>query len=307
MIKDFIANENFSSNHPGLNMREISNAVYWYRTCFCPNMKFILLLFVNLTVGSAFAQLKCREVKFSDDSSQKKCFHQNGSVSIVETWDKEHRSGSVRGYNAEGKELFFHNLRTYGGHASVQLEYFPNGQVYKIYFSDAPDGGIQYYNSTTLYDEKGNQTDFSETKYPEELEPFLIEEPLKKAPEQEIVDTLKQEVVECAPIYSTIYQIQNATDMQLRVNIKTLPNNVVSGTEKELVLEPFQTIDFDTVFMAGQFISAQIYQPEVLKPGPKLKRNRKVAVIEPDPLQSPQTRTYYWFVVRKGEAFKLFN
>lgn len=116
------------------------------------------------------AQLKCKTTNQSDGSTVKQCFHQNGQVSTLESWDKDKRFGTIKGYTNEGKELFSHGLRNVGGHAYVSLSYFPNGQLEKVYFSDAPDGGIQFYNSTTRFDEKGNQTEFTETKYPHQLE-----------------------------------------------------------------------------------------------------------------------------------------
>ncbi len=130
-------------------------------------------LFVFLILFQSFlaaAQLKCKSTNQSDGSTIKQCFHQNGKISTLENWDKDKRFGTIKGYNNQGKELFSHSLRSIGGHASVSLTYFPNGQVEKVYFSDAPDGGIQFYNSTTRFDDKGNQTEFSETKYPHQLE-----------------------------------------------------------------------------------------------------------------------------------------
>lgn len=126
-----------------------------------------LILFQSFLTS---AQLKCKTTNQTDGSTIKQCFHQNGKVSTLENWDKDKRFGTIKGYNNQGKELFSHSLRSIGGHASVSLTYFPNGQVEKVSFSDAPDGGIQFYNSTTRFDDKGNQTEFSETKYPHQLE-----------------------------------------------------------------------------------------------------------------------------------------
>ncbi|MNU74591.1 hypothetical protein D3C71_640970 [compost metagenome] len=126
-----------------------------------------LILFQSLF---ASAQLKCKTTNQPEGSTIKQCFHQNGKISTLESWDKDKRFGTIKGYNNQGKELFSHDLRSIGGHASVSMTYFPNGQLEKVYFSDAPDGGIQFYNSTTRFDEKGNQTEFTETKYPQQLE-----------------------------------------------------------------------------------------------------------------------------------------
>jgi hypothetical protein len=128
-----------------------------------------LLLFLLVQSPALFAQLNCKTAKQSDGSTVKKCFHKNGKASTIETWDKDKRHGTLKGFNKLGKELFSHSLRNYGGHASAQLTYFPNGQVKSIYYSDAPDGGIQYYNSTTQFDEGGNQTSFDERRHDDDL------------------------------------------------------------------------------------------------------------------------------------------
>lgn len=130
----------------------------------------IFILFILTQSQILFAQLNCKTVNQSDGSTLKQCFHKNGTISTIEIWDKDKRFGDLKGFNNQGKELFSHGLRTIGGNASAELTYFPNGQVEKIYFSDAPDGGIQYYNSTTQFDAVGNQLSFDENKYPFELE-----------------------------------------------------------------------------------------------------------------------------------------
>lgn len=128
------------------------------------------LLFLLIQNPALFAQLDCKTVAQSDGSTVKKCFHKNGTISTIETWDKYKRFGNLKVFNNQAKELFSCGLRTIGGNASAELIYFPNGQVEKIYYGDAPDGGIQYYNSTTQFDESGNQLSFDENKYPYELE-----------------------------------------------------------------------------------------------------------------------------------------
>ena len=61
--------------------------------------------------------------------------------------------------------MFSLDLRHDGGHASAQLSWYASGQVKSVSYTDAPDGGIQYYHSTWLFDEKGNQTSFTEDSY----------------------------------------------------------------------------------------------------------------------------------------------
>ncbi len=132
-------------------------------------MKTALFLILLLVQTPLFAQLKCKKVKQPDGSVVSKCIHKNGKVSTIETWNKDKRHGNLKGFNNKGQELFSLPLRYYGGHASALLSWHANGQVKSVSYSDAPDGGIQYYHSTWLFDEKGNQTSFSEDSYDDKL------------------------------------------------------------------------------------------------------------------------------------------
>lgn len=128
-----------------------------------------LFLLLHIQTPLLFAQVNCKIVKQRDGSTLKKCFHKNGKISTLETWDKDKRHGNLKGFNNKGKEIFSYNLRHYGGYASAQVTYFSNGQVKSIYYSDAPDGGIQYYHSTSQFDKAGNQVSFEEDSHEDKL------------------------------------------------------------------------------------------------------------------------------------------
>lgn len=153
---------------------------------------FVLLLF---QVPVLCAQLNCKTVKQADGAEVKQCYHRNGKISIIETWDKDRRSGSLKGFNNKGDEVFFYNLRRIGGHASALLSWYPNGQVKSVNYSDAPDAGIQYYHSTRLFDEAGNQTSFTEDSYddkPTVPEPVLKDTVRPRKPLVEINRVLEK-------------------------------------------------------------------------------------------------------------------
>lgn len=85
-----------------------------------------------------------------------------GQLSTMEWMDKDERWGKSRAFDRLGKETFNYSTRRIGGHASVHFSYHPNGAISKAEVSDAPDGGIQWYRSTTTFDENGNKTGFIE-------------------------------------------------------------------------------------------------------------------------------------------------
>lgn len=263
-------------------------------------MKNGLLLILIVFATNCFGQLNCKTSKNDKNESIKTCFHKNGKVSTEEIWDFDKRFGSMRGFNNQGKELFFHYLRGVGGHASVSLEYFPNGQVSKVHFSDAPDGGIQFYNSTTKFDENGNQTEFYETKYPNELEiqwvepvkmPEVVSEPKKEAP--------KQDVAECAVIAQTQYKIENTTTSRVNLKITAVPNKKVTAQSKEIVLESSEKLTFDTIFTAERPINEIIYAAEIIS-YTKARKNKNLKFVESVPVDEPNgPRVYSWFIVKE--------
>lgn len=85
-----------------------------------------------------------------------------GQLSTMEWMDKDERWGKSRAFDRHGAVLTEHQTRIFAGHASVHFSYHPNGAVSQVEYSDAPDGGIQWYRSTTTFDENGNKTGFIE-------------------------------------------------------------------------------------------------------------------------------------------------
>jgi len=86
----------------------------------------------------------------------------NGQISTKEWTDKNGHWGRSWAYNAQGIELSNRETRRIAGHATVRYSYHPNGAVSTIEVSEAPDGGIQWYRSTSTYDEEGIRTGFTE-------------------------------------------------------------------------------------------------------------------------------------------------
>lgn len=85
-----------------------------------------------------------------------------GQLSSREWMDKDDRWGRSWAYDRQGHVIFEQQTRKFAGHAGVEFRYHPNGAVSRADFSTMPDGGIQWYKSTTTFDENGKQTGFSE-------------------------------------------------------------------------------------------------------------------------------------------------
>ncbi len=115
-------------------------------------MKAPLLLFVALAlpVGPALAQPypQCSYTYFKGTKK----------VSTSQCFDPGNRFGEAKAFARDGREIYRHGLRHIAGHESVTFKFYPSGAVQQAYMSSAPDGGIQWYHTTTEFAENGTVT-----------------------------------------------------------------------------------------------------------------------------------------------------
>lgn len=207
------------------------------------------------------AQLNCTSTTQKDGSTTRLCFHKNGNIATNETWDEGKRNGSIKGFNAKGQEIFYYSLRTYGGHASVSLRYYENGQVSRVHYSQAPDGGIQFDDETLKFDEEGNLTNKQSNKFPYETKTSLP----KKYQEQNAPKTqYKQEEVREAALHTDIFTVENQTNKKLIVHIQSIPQIQYLNKNLKLELNPKEKKQFDYIPNAGKNIEQLLYKMELL-------------------------------------------
>jgi hypothetical protein len=250
-------------------------------------MKSFLLLSLLIS-NLAHAQLKCTNTKDSLNNI-KTCYHNNGTVSTIESWDSNRRSGKLKAFNKNGKELFNYGLRTFGGHSSVYLSYYPNGQVSKAEYSSAPDGGIQYYHEIYKFDESGNQTEFLDLSRPDGV-PGLTHPGI-------ITKKEIQETVACATPHITIYHIVNETKYKANVIIRTVANtNAVAKKETSITLLPKQSLNADSV-LTYKFLKQE--ESYVVELAGKQKGKKEFKLIYGNPEQTANRKVYTWYVLQK--------
>ena len=85
-----------------------------------------------------------------------------GEVSTQQWTDRDGRRGPARAFKPDGTVVFEVPTRRIAGHATVRFSYHPNGAVSRAEFNSAPDAGIQWYRSTTEFDDAGDRTGFNE-------------------------------------------------------------------------------------------------------------------------------------------------
>jgi hypothetical protein len=179
------------------------------------------LFFLVMLASGTHAQVR-RTVQETDSGRVVRHHFTTGQVSTKEWTDKDGRWGRSWAYNRSGEVIFEGQTRRVAGHASVRFSYHPNGAVSKVETSDAPDAGIQWYRSTTTFDEDGNRTGFWEDGRDNYGPiPRLFEHP-RTIPSVEPVTPIqvpppKQEVAICQRMFQTELFVVNPTNAAVRV------------------------------------------------------------------------------------------
>lgn len=260
-----------------------------------PIMRTLQLLLALLTLP-AMAQIGRKELR-TDTGTVLLHFHVTGEVSTKEWMDADERFGLSTAYDRSGKEIFRYGTRRIGGHASVHFRYHPNGAVSKVETSDAPDGGIQWYKSTTSFDENGNRTGYSEygrdnygpiprvTVQPRE--PYRPTELPHKEPEVAI----------CQRMFTNEIFLVNATRQAGKATVKVLrPSPALKDSEHTLA--PGDTIRLGTYSVGERFAAPET---ELTVDVRRLLRNRKRPAAQgqlrtTEVVVGPEHRRYYLVV-----------
>lgn len=258
------------------------------------NLLLLLFLFyLNITL---FSQYNCKKSVGLKGEEIKSCYHKNKKISTQEIWDNGKKEGKSIGYDSAGKQLYEFYLRTFGGHASAHLSYYVNGQVSKVQFSSAPDGGIQRYNEMIRFDEKGLQLERRIEQYPHELMvPNFTD--TGKFVKPIIEKLIKQEVVVCASPYLTYFKIKNSTSKNIRMKLIPQKNRWIQLSEKNVLIKSKEFATCDSIILAQRFL-----EPNegylVLLDMPKRKAN-KYLILQLETIYENDKRTYQWIIIRK--------
>jgi hypothetical protein len=204
-------------------------------------MRFFFLISLCIFLQNSFAQLNCKTLKQSDTTIVK-CFHKNGKLSVVKEEYKQ-RTGKVTGYDAKGKMIFELHTRKFAGHAYTDIEYYGNGQVKKVYYSSAPDAGIQWYHLTIEYNENGVETYRQEQSNEDLLRPsFVI-----KQYDSTFKPYIQKPVV--PEVYVNEYYLINTSNKLI-----TLTKNVDSiNSQQQFLIYPKDTLLFTSESSSNRF------------------------------------------------------
>ena len=221
-------------------------------------MRLSTTLLVALSTLSLSAQIGRKELH--TDSGLVILHHfMNGGVSTKEWRDKDERFGRSIAYDRGGREIFSFHTRRIGGHASVHFSYHPNGAVSKAEVSDAPDAGIQWYRSTTTFDDQGNQTGFWEQSH-EDLTTLRFH----TGPDEPVL-------AYCQKLFTNEVFLVNATRQAGKATVKVRSSSPALK-DSEHTLAPGDTVRLGTYSVGERFAAPET---ELTVDVRRVLRNRK--------------------------------
>ena len=219
-------------------------------------MRHATALLFMLMAFTGSAQLGRKELR-TDSGLVVLHYFKNGKLSTTEWIDRDDRFGRSIAYDQSGKETFSYHTRRIAGHASVHFSYHTNGAVSKAEVSDAPDAGIQWYRSTTTFDEAGNRTDFSEEgrdNYGPLHSPGRID--LREQAPVEVKVQPNEEVVVCQKMFVNEVYLVNPTKWTCQVRV------LVDDPSPALKAGTFQIGPRDTLLIGSYSVGEQFEEPE---------------------------------------------
>ena len=245
-----------------------------------------MIICFSCVFASSYSQLGCQSKKVND-KQVKICYHSNNKLSTIETWDLQKRSGSIQAFENTGKLLFEYGLRTFAGHASVDIKYHPNGQVSKAEYRSAPDGGIQFWHIITEYSMDGKETNKIDLSQPDGHPVLMV--PDKNNTNKPVVTKTEE--------YVTVFKIFNATGNKVSVDFKASVNNEnIKTKNNSFVLKPKQTQTGDSISAAKFYTPDESFFFELSQ---SQTSKKKLQLILSTPETKDKKRVYSWYVIEK--------
>ena len=244
-------------------------------------------------------------------------YFSNGKVSTFSYIDED-RYGKAIAYNLKGDIIYENGTRRIHGSAGVRFSHHENGMVKTARYSSHPDGGIQWYRSTTEFNEKGEKIKEHHDNYegPGRHPTFLeLEEapPLKKQRSDtinieenphvhiihkphflptdredlrlpiEIPDTKKEkEIVECAAIHQNFVEVINHTNFNIKVTF------IYQNKDTVIVLRRGEKID-GPIYISAE-ISSPVHQNMTFRYVPNRRRKNVQEVIISQKIEHNKTK-----------------
>lgn len=209
----------------------------------------LLSAFLALLAGTVQAQGHTKTLS-TDSGTVVLHYFTAGQLSTKEWMDKEDRWGRSWAWAKDGRELINYQTRKIGGHASVAFNYHKNGGISKAEVSDAPDGGIQWYRSTTTFDENGQRTGFTEQGHGNDGPIPGVDVRVQPTPQVTIAPA--EEVVKEQRLFVNEMFVVNPTKWTCKVNV-VAEHPSPALTSGDHTIEPGDTLRIGAYTMGEAF------------------------------------------------------
>lgn len=188
------------------------------------------LVFLLISFLAACGALCAQSEKGDTIVFQKQFFKGTKRLSAYCYRLKSTETGKATAWNRQGKVIFECEVSLRHGVHSAEFFFYEDGAVERVREHQAPDAGIQWYESTHFFDSSGNflhteRNDWNETTT------------LKWTPETEqqvVVPAKPQEVVKEEPLHRYLLSLDNQTPFNLKVTAawggETQTTTILSGT-----------------------------------------------------------------------------
>jgi hypothetical protein len=196
------------------------------------NMQRLFLFTIFLL---AFCTVHAQKAECDSIIFQKQYFKGTKRLSAYCYRLKSTETGKARAWNREGKLIFECEVSLRHGVHSADFYFYPDGAIERVEEHQAPDAGIQWYETTHFFDQAGNKLreehrDWDETttlKWTLETE------------QQVVVPPKQQEVVKEDPLHAYSISLKNETPFTLEVTatwgIQTQTTLILSGARVEVL------------------------------------------------------------------------
>ncbi|MCC6575733.1 MAG: hypothetical protein IT228_00160 [Flavobacteriales bacterium] len=245
-----------------------------------------------LSAFAALAHAQGSETTTSNDSGTF-VLHRftTGELSTKAWMDRDGRWGRSWAYDRRGRVIYQQQTRRVGGHATVDFRYHPNGGVSRADYSTMPDGGIQWYRSTTTFDEEGRQTGFSEDGWDNDgpIGPRVaVPTTPARRPQEQVVEQR---------LFANEYFVVNASRSPVRVAIRPKERSPIASDVDATMLHG------DTV-RGGQFSMGELWVDPLTRVAVNVRAargRRKLGVVRTDTVVvNEEHRRYYFILGRIG-------
>ncbi len=193
-------------------------------------------------------------------------FFESGYVSTMRCMNSDGYSYTTSAYNEEGQVIDTWQESRMHVLSSVIFTFHPNGGIAKAVYSSHPDGGIQWYRSTSEYNQQGVRVDFTEESSGDNGYEHQTIVPHPKLNQDKSVNAPSEEM-QCAVIYTSELWMDNQSGRNVYLKVRSLS---ISNDQSQWIL-----LKKGEAKKVGEQIQAQFFESPLNRYSIEIYNRRK--------------------------------